>query len=151
MNVGEGQFLLLQMTEVLNLFMIFVSAEDIRSSMATCRHNLSIDDAIKMIEIQKDRLRQRNKKVLISIGATDLRGAKRLFDMKRDFTRLFLKCEEFGLRPLITTILCFDTPLIKKKADIFNKFLLQNFVNVVDMREVGRYGLAEALSTVNIK
>lgn len=98
-----------------------------------------------MLKIQGDRLRERRKKVLISIGATDLRINRPFGDMKRDFTHLFLECDRLGLKPLITTILCFDSPDLKLRADMFNKFLMENFENVVDMQQVGRYGLPNTM------
>lgn len=98
-----------------------------------------------MLEVQKDRLRHFKKKVLISIGATDLRNDCSFGDLKRDFTHLFLKCEEYGLKPLITTIQCIDTPELKLRADMFNKFLMENFIGVIDLHQVGHYGLANVM------
>lgn len=102
-----------------------------------------------MLELKKDSILRRKKKVLISMGATDLRSGRALFEMKRDFTRLFLLCDNYGLKPLITTILCIDTPELKRKSDIFNKFLMENFENVIDMHKVGLYGLSEVMSSLN--
>lgn len=113
--------------------------------MPFCSHNKTFIDAINMLEIQKERLQQRRKKVLISLGASDLRINRSFGDMKRDFTHLFLKCDEYGLKPLVTTILCIDTPELKLRADMFNRFLMENFQNVVDMGQVGRHGLADTI------
>lgn len=108
-------------------------------------------DALRMLGMQSSRLKEKKKKVVLSIGATDLKDGQSLQEMKRDFTKLFLFCEEQGLKPLVTTILCYDTPQIKEKADIFNGFLLKSFENVVDMRKVMQYGLAEAMTSLNKK
>lgn len=113
--------------------------------MPFCNHNKTIAEALYMLDIQKDRLQQRRKKVLISIGATDLRMAHSFGDMKRDFTHLFLQCDALGLKPLVTTVYCIDSPELKERADLFNKFLMENFENVVDMKQVGRIGLANAM------
>lgn len=102
-----------------------------------------------MLETKAECLQKRKKKVLISIGATDLKNNQPLFEMKRDFTNLFLLCDQRGLKPLITTVLCFDTPELKRRADIFNKFLLESFENVIDMRLVGMVGFSEIMSTLN--
>lgn len=104
-----------------------------------------------MVEKQKQSLQEKKRKVLISIGATDLRSEKPLYELKRDFTKLFLLCNELKLKPLITTVLCFDSPVIKEKSDIFNEFLLQSFRNVIDMREVVRLGMAEVMTNLNNK
>lgn len=113
--------------------------------MPLCSHNKTMAEALDMVKVQKDRLKQRGKKVLISIGATDLRLDRSFGDMKREFTELFMECESYGLKPLITSIYCIDTPELKVRADMFNGFLTKNFQNVVDMRRVGQYGLAKAI------
>lgn len=113
--------------------------------MPFCSHNKTIVEASQMVEIKKDRLQERKIKVLISIGATDLRNNRSFGDLKRDFTHLFLRCDALGLKPLITTILCIDSPELKLRADMFNKFLMENFENVVDMQQVGRFGLANVM------
>lgn len=113
--------------------------------MPFCSHKNTIQEALHMLEIQKDRLRQRKKKVLISIGATDLRNNCSFGKMKHDFTHLFLKCDEYGLKPLITTVLCIDSPELKLRADMFNTFLKECFDNVIDVQEVGRCGLANVV------
>lgn len=98
-----------------------------------------------MVEDKRDRLQERKTKVLISIGATDLRNNRSFGELKRDFTNLFLTCEALRLKPLITTVLCIDSPELKLRADMLNKFLMENFTNVVDMQQVGRYGLANTM------
>lgn len=113
--------------------------------MAFCDHNKTIGQALHMLEIQKFQLQERKKKVLISIGVTDLRNNRSFGDLKRDFTTLFLRCDEYGLRPLITTILCIDSPQLKLRADMFNRFLKDNFENVVDIQQVGQFGLANIM------
>lgn len=107
--------------------------------------------AYELVEIRKPILQQKKRKVLISLGATDIKIGTPLQDMRRDFTKLFLRCEELGLKPLITTVLCFDTPVIKAKADIFNEFLIESFENVIDMREVLRSGMSGVMTTLNKK
>lgn len=102
-------------------------------------------DALNMLNLKKENLKQGRKKVLISIGASDLRNNRSFGEMKRDFTHLFLECDGLGLKPLITTVLCIDSPDLKLRADMFNQFLKENFENVVDMQQVGRYGLANAM------
>lgn len=116
-----------------------------------CNHTLTIADATKMIEIQQKTLQAKKRKVLIAIGVTDLRNGRSLCDMKRDFTALFMRCDHYGLKPLITTILCFDSHELKLKADLFNNFLLESFENVVDMRNVLRSGLADVMTALNKK
>lgn len=123
----------------------FRSGDELKSEMPLCNHTKTIAEAFQMLELQKDRLRERKKKVLISIGATDLRNNQSFGDMKYDFTNLFLKCYEYGLKPLITTILCIDSPQLKLRADMFNAFLMENFDNVVDMQQVSRHGLANVM------
>lgn len=113
--------------------------------MPFCSHNKTIADALNMLNMRIDNLRQGRKKVLISIGASDLRNGRLFGDMKRDFTHLFLECDRHGLKPLITTVLCIDSPELKLRADLFNRFLVENFENVVDMHQVGRHGLANAM------
>lgn len=124
---------------------MIAKGEDLKVEMPFCSHNKTIADALHMLNLQKDRLQARRKKVLISIGASDLRNNRSFGEMKRDFTHLFLECDHLGLKPLVTTVLCFDSPELKLRADMFNKFLLENFENVVDMQLVGRYGLANAM------
>ena len=116
-----------------------------------CNHTLTIADAMKMVEVQHHTLQNKKRKVMIAIGATDLRNSRSLPDMKRDFTALFLVCDKYGLKPLITTILCFDSPELKAKADLFNKFLTDCFENVIDMRAVLRCGLADVMTSLNKK
>lgn len=113
--------------------------------MPFCNHTKTIAEALQMLELRKERMQEHKQKVLISIGATDLRNNQSFGDMKRDFTRLFFKCEEYGLKPLITTIQCIDSPQHKVRADMFNAFLMANFENVVDLREVARFGLANVI------
>lgn len=113
--------------------------------MPFCSHNKTIAEARHMLNNLKDRLQQRRTKVLISIGATDLRNNRSFGDMKHDFTHLFLECDRLKLKPLITTIHCIDSPDHKLRADLFNKFLMENFDNVVDMHQVGQYGLINAM------
>lgn len=115
--------------------------------MAFCDHSKTFNEAIEMLNANKDRLQERKKKVLISLGATDIRRQSSFGQMKQDFTSLFLRCDQFGLKPLITTVLCFDSPELKTRADCFNRFLMENFENVIDMREVTRCGLTEVLTT----
>lgn len=132
----------------LNCLIVYIfrfTKGELKTEMPFCSHNKTIAEAIDMVEIQKDRLQQRKIKVLISIGATDLRNNRSFGDLKRDFTTLFLRCDELGLKPLVTTILCIDSPEHKQRADMFNKFLMENFENVVDMQQVGRYGLANVM------
>lgn len=116
-----------------------------------CNHNQTIAEATKMIESEKEKLQSRKKKVLLSIGTTDLKNNQRLTQMKLEYTKLFLLCHGMNLKPLITTIHCFDTPELKAKADIFNDFLRDSFQNVVDMQEVMRFGLGEVMATMNKK
>lgn len=118
---------------------------ELKTEMPFCSHNKTIADALYMLNIKRDSLQQGRKKVLISIGASDLRNDRPFGDMKRDFTHLFLECDRLGLKPLITTVLCIDSPDLKLRADMFNNFLMENFENVVDMQQVGRYGLANAM------
>lgn len=80
------------------------------------------------------------KNVIISIGATDLIEGTSLPDMKRLFTELFRLCERNGLRPIVTTILCFDSKEVDEKAKIFNQFILENFENVIDLWDAFTHG-----------
>lgn len=116
-----------------------------------CNHTQTIADAMKKVEAQHHTLQNKKRKVMIAIGATDLRNNRSLVDMKRDFTALFLLCDKYGLKPLITTILCFDSPQLKAKADLFNEFLTNCFENVIDMRAVLRCGLADVMTSLNKK
>lgn len=102
-----------------------------------------------MVDLQKAILQQKRRKVLISIGASDIRNGAALFDMKRDFSNLFMRCEELGLKPLITSVICFDSPELKAKADIFNEFLIDCFENVIDMRQVIRSGMSDIMTSLN--
>lgn len=120
-----------------------------KSNLALCNHTLSISEAYTKIETQKKMLQAKKRKVLISIGVTDLRFGKTLPEMRREFTELFLRCEEYGLKPLITTLLCYDSPELKGMADSFNAFLMDSFENVIDMRDVLKSGLAEVMTVMN--
>lgn len=82
--------------------------------------------------------------VLLSIGETDLRRGMSLYEMKRLFTSIFLACESYKLKPLVTTVMCWG-PKLSRKANIFNKFIMDNFANVVDMGKVHCGGLESAL------
>lgn len=130
---------------------MFGNLADVKPNTAFCNHTQTFEEAMGRLQVQKDRLQQKKKKVLISIGATDLKNGRPFFEMKREFTKLFMFCQQSGLKPLITTILCFDTPEIKAKADMFNDFLLESFENVVDMRQVIRHGLVEVMTSLNNK
>lgn len=114
-----------------------------------CNHEQTIAEAFMMLHEKKEWLQKKKKKVLISIGASDLRTNKGLGEMKRDFVNLFLLCDKYDLKPLITTVLCFDSPMLKRKADMFNQFLVESFENVIDLHLVGLYGLTEVMSTLN--
>lgn len=116
-----------------------------------CNHTLTLADAIKMVEVQQKTLQMKKRKVLIAIGATDLRNGRSFRDIKRDFTTLFMRCDELELKPLITTIICFDSPELKTKADIYNKFLIECFENVVVMGDVMKIGLADVMTSMNKK
>lgn len=124
---------------------------EVKLNLSMCNHTLTIADAIKNIEVQHHTLQNKKRKVMIAIGATDLRNNRKLYDIKREFTALFLLCDKYGLKPLITTILCIDSPELKAKADIFNKFLTDSFENVIDMRAVLRCGLADVMTSLNKK
>lgn len=131
-------------------YFCYIISDDSKPRMPYCEHNLTIFEATNRIrQTGKDRLQQRKKKVLISIGVTDIKQNRSLSDMKREFTHLFLLCDEYGLKPLITTILCFESPQLKQRADIFNRFLIESFENVVDMRSVLTVGLPEVMSSLN--
>lgn len=110
---------------------------DLRMEMPICNHTMMITDALHMLEIQKVRLQECKKKVLISIGATDLRNNNSFISMTQNIMDLFSKCDEYGMEPLITTVLCIDTPQLSSRADTFNKFLMENFHNVLDIQDVG--------------
>lgn len=125
--------------------------DETKHIMPYCNHTLTFAEVYHSLEKTQERLKQRKKKVLISLGATDLRKNRRLFEMKRDFTKLFLLCNDLGLKPLVTTVSCFDTPELKRRSDIFNQFLMQNFENVIDMDLVGMNGLCDLMSTLNNK
>lgn len=112
------------------------------------KHTQTIAEATKVLDSLKEKLQSRKKKVIISIGTTDLRNDKLFSQMKMEFSKLFLLCQDLNLKPLITTIHCFDTPELKAKADMFNEFLLDNFKNVVDMRDVIRYGLGNVITSL---
>lgn len=130
---------------------LLTNLADVNTKMPLCEHTLSCAEALSRLDMVSERLKQKKKKVLISIGATDLRNGKPLYEMKRDFTRLFMYCHQNKLKPLITTIMCFDTPELKTKADIFNDFLLDSFENVIDLRQVQRIGFAEVTMSLNEK
>lgn len=83
--------------------------------------------------------------MIISIGLTDLKNGTSLPEMKRLFTLLFLTMENYRLRPLVTTIMCFGSYELIEKAKIFNKFLHENFENVIDLWDVFTYGLENTL------
>lgn len=116
-----------------------------------CNHTLTIVDALKGVESQHKTLQSKKRKVMIAIGVTDLRNGRSFGEMKRDFTALFLRCDQYGLKPLITTIICYDSPQLKNRADLFNGFLLESFENVVDMRVVQQNGLADVMTALNKK
>lgn len=116
-----------------------------------CNHTLTIADALKMVETQHKTLQEKKRKVMIAIGATDIRNGRTLCEIKRDFTSLFLRCDGYGLKPLITTILCFDSPELREKAEYFNNFLIECFENVIIMRDVLKTGLADVMTSMNKK
>ncbi|XP_055314968.1 uncharacterized protein LOC129575399 [Sitodiplosis mosellana] len=132
-------------------YMLSDMQSDVKFNLSMCNHTLTIGDALKMIDVQHQTLQKKKRKVMIAIGVTDLRNGRTLCEMKRDFTALFLRCDHYGLKPLITTILCFDLPELKTKADLFNSFLVDCFENVVDMRMVLRSGLADVTTALNKK
>lgn len=109
---------------------------------------MTITEALQKVEKMKTILQVKKRKVLISIGATDLKTDKPLHELTRDFTKLFLLCDELKLKPLITTVLCFDNPIIKEKADIFNKFLLKCFQNVIDLRKAAQEGFSQVINNL---
>ncbi|XP_055299920.1 uncharacterized protein DDB_G0287625-like [Sitodiplosis mosellana] len=132
-------------------YMLSDMQSDVKFNLSMCNHTLTFADALRMVEVQQQTLQKKKRKVMIAIGVTDLRNGRTLYEMKRDFTALFLRCDQFGLKPLITTILCFDTLELKAKADYFNRFLMECFENVIDMRCVLRSGLADVMTALNEK
>lgn len=109
---------------------------------------LTIAEALRSIEHLGKCNVPRHKKVIISIGASDLRNGIKLFDMRKQFVTLFTTCLRNGYKPLITTIASFDSPELNRKADIFNSFLMQNFSNVFDVFTAVRSGFGLSLSTM---
>lgn len=126
-------------------------AADPNVKLSMCNHTLTFVDALKMVEAQHNLLQAKKRQVMLAIGVTDLRNGRSLCDMKRDFTALFLCCTKYNFKPLITTIVCFDSPELKAKADLFNKFLMDCFENVIDMRDALRCGLADVMTALNEK
>ncbi|XP_031628559.1 serine/arginine-rich splicing factor 4-like isoform X2 [Contarinia nasturtii] len=132
-------------------YMLYDMQPDAKSHLALCNHNLLISDAKKLVHQQREILKEKKRKVIISLGASDLRSNRKFSEMRRDITGLFLMCHEYKLKPLITTILCFDNIELKRKADLFNQFLFECFENVVDMRDVMKSGLSEVMTAMNKK
>lgn len=141
----------IQNTFIFIFFFVFLTAANAQSILPFCNDTLTIAQAIHRVTKEKTTLQSKKRKLIISIGTTDLRENHSLCDMRRDFTALFLLCDEFNLKPLITTIICFDTPYLKKKADIFNQFLLECFDNVIDLSEVMKTGLSGVMTAMNKK
>lgn len=106
---------------------------------------LTMAEAIRNIEQIASRQTKRTKKLLISIGVTDIRNGMSLCEMRKEFTTLFLACEHLGYKPLITTVCCYDSPCLNEKAEIFNDFLKDNFDRVFDVANAVRHGFGTSL------
>lgn len=109
-----------------------------------CRRELTMKEVYDNIP---KLLNRRTKAVLISIGVTDIRRGLSLRETKRFFTGIFQACQNYNLVPLVTTILSTDTNKIhNQKVEIFNRFIHENFTNVLDMWKVACFGFESALS-----
>lgn len=77
------------------------------------------------------------KKVIINIGSVDLLHGADIIDMKFDFKRLHSMCRAQGFETVITTLAPLANvghmPDIRQKWNLFNKYLLKNFEDVVDI------------------
>lgn len=77
------------------------------------------------------------KKVIINVGSVDLLHGADIIDMKFDFKRLHTVCRAQGFEAVITTLAPLANvghmPEIRHKWNLFNKFLLNNFEDVVDI------------------
>lgn len=90
----------------------------------------------------------KKKFVILSIGTCDLRKGTPLFKMRQQFLTLYTLCQRYGLKPLVATIHCMDSPELDVKAKLFNDFLKQNFENVIDLFKAFEGGLAQSLANL---
>lgn len=119
------------------LISILIFTASIAPNAALFAPQLTIAQATIAIErlsmFKKNDGTKKKRKLIISIGATDLRTKTPLIMMRKQFVTLFLTCERNGYDPLITTIACYDSPQLHQKANIFNEFLKTQFEKVIDL------------------
>lgn len=89
-------------------------------------------------------------KVIVNIGAADICRGTSFRHMTIDFMNLMETCTKLNMEPTITTVLPFGATEkgeeIAWKAHSFNKFLLENFTNVIDLWSCFTIGMSRLLS-----
>jgi hypothetical protein len=107
-------------------------------TIGSCINGQRIKDAVKLVQSNN---RQFTSNVVIHLGTVDLLEDRTALDMIEDFKDLIAALRLKGVRdPIITTL----TPLanknlythIQKEFNRFNRFLLDKYVNVIDLHEL---------------
>lgn len=104
----------------------------------------NLDDETKEIPLEP-------VKVIVNIGAADICRGTNFREMAENFMELLDTCHKLNMDPTITTVLPFRATEraeeISWKANAFNKFLLENFTNVIDLWACFSIGLSRMLGS----
>lgn len=101
-------------------------------------------------EQDKNDAEPKERKCLINLGATDIANGIEFDELIQQFIELIETCDEFKIKPYITTIL----PLSGKstsnefawKIRQFNHFLIETFENVIDLWQSLSRGLSQNMA-----
>lgn len=110
-----------------------------------CFFGQTIQQAIESVETSPANF---DSRVIINIGMTDICQGIGFHDICMRYIQLVHLCKARGMKPTITTLMPIGSPSMDVlwKVLNFNKFLLENYTNVIDLWSCLSYGLGEKLS-----